>query len=305
MRAVVVRALLVALLALCAAAAAGCGEADVRELRAQAERELEEARGEFEQIEQQARDLPERARERTRELRERLARRVRETLERLDRAIPAAGPATRPPARGDRPMAAFLTEVIESVDRYWTTTLRASDLPEPRVSYVWVEPGRPVRSGCGNVADDNAAFYCPRDDTIYIAEAFAADILRGVRRDLPGAAAGQGRAVGDFGVAYIVAHEYAHNVQQELGFFTAGRRLAVKPFELQADCFAGAWGNSVYRAGRLNPGDVEEALGTAAAVGDFDNLNPQHHGTPAERRSAWLTGYRSGDASACQAFLPT
>ncbi len=102
-------------------------------------------------------------------------------------------------------------------------------------------------------------------------------------------------------MAYIVAHEYAHNVQEELGFFASGRRVAPQAFELQADCMAGLWGNSVYRAGKLRRGDVEEALSTAKAVGDFEYLSPEHHGTPDERRDAWLTGYRSGDPASCQA----
>jgi predicted metalloprotease len=130
-------------------------------------------------------------------------------------------------------------------------------------------------------------------------------VLNGIRDDFPGTAAGEGRAVGDFGVAYIVAHEYAHNVQQELGYYSTGRRLQAKPFELQADCMAGAWGNSVYRKGKLDEGDVEEALSTAQAVGDFETRDQQHHGTPDERREAWLQGYRSGDPSTCTRYLPT
>lgn len=101
----------------------------------------------------------------------------------------------------------------------------------------------------------------------------------------------------------MVAHEYGHNVQHELGFFNQGRRLAAKPFELQADCMAGSWGNSVYRAGQLDPGDVEEALSTAKPVGDFEYLSPRHHGTPDERRAAWLRGYRSGDPSVCREYV--
>ena len=72
-----------------------------------------------------------------------------------------------------------------------------------------------------------------------------------------------------------------------------------EPLELQADCFAGAWGNSVYKQGLLKPGDIEEAIGTALAVGDFDVNNAQHHGTPDERRAAWLLGFESGQPSKC------
>ncbi len=67
---------------------------------------------------------------------------------------------------------------------------------------------------------------------------------------------------------------------------------------------AGSWGNSVYAEGRLEPGDVEEAVSTALAVGDFDVSNRNHHGTPEERRQAWLTGFESGDPSVCSRYAP-
>src|SRR5215212_8368442 len=239
---------------------AGCGTDEADRLRDDARAKVEQVRKEAEQL-----------RTRAERLRDRLAKRVRETLDKIEQAIPAAGPLTQPPRRGD-------------------ASLKAADLPAPRVSYTWIPPGSRVGTGCGHVAGDDAAFYCPSDDTIYLAEAFADQVLHGG---------------GDFGLSYVVAHEYAHNVQQELGWFRAGRQVAVKPFELQADCLAGTWGNSVYQRGRLKPGDVEEALRTAYAVGDFDRLNPQHHGTPVERRDAWLRGYRSGDPSSCQAYVPT
>lgn len=284
--------LLVALLA--AALLVGCGSQSTQD-------RVDKARERAERLRDDARELGDRAQE----IRDDLAETVRETLDELEKQVPSAGPQTPPPRRGDATLEAFLTEVLRSVDAYWTTTLKASGLEEPRVSYSWVPPGGAVRTRCGNVADDDAAFYCPADDTIYVAQAFAASVLRGIRDDFPGTRAGGDRAVGDFGVAYIVAHEYAHNLQQELGFFSAGRRLATKPFELQADCMAGAWGNSVYQAGKLKPGDVEEALSTAKAVGDFEYLSPQHHGTPDERREAWLLGYRSGDPSSCRAYVET
>src|SRR5918997_2180936 len=286
------RPLYIAVVLLAAALVGGCGEGD-------AERLADDARARAKELRDDARDL----RSRAERLRDRLAERVRRTLDRLEKAIPTAGRLTRPPRRGDASLEAFLTEELRSVDSYWTTTLRASGLDEPRVSYRWIAAGDRTLTGCRHVADDDAALYCPGDDTIYIGQAFAGGVLRGIRDDFPGQRAGQGRAIGDFGVAYIVAHEYGHNVQHELGFFTSGRRWAAKPFELQADCMAGSWGNSLYRAGKLQPGDVEEALSTAKAVGDFEYLSPQHHGTPDERRAAWLRGYEGGDPSACRAYL--
>ncbi len=250
----------------------------------------------------------EEVRERAREARERLADRIRDALDDLEQAVPRATPATPVPASdgrtGQSEIERFLTDVIQSVDRYWTRTLAAAGREEPRVRYVWVPPGSAVRTGCGATAGDDAAFYCPIDDTIYIAQQLAADLWRGIADSFPGERAGYGNAVGDFGVAYVVAHEYAHNVQQELGIFTLNPNVSAAPFELQADCMAGLWGNSVFREGRVQEGDVQEALSTASAAGDFDEINPGHHGTPDERRQAWLLGFESGDPAACRRFTP-
>jgi uncharacterized protein len=250
------------------------------------------------------RDLQERAEE----ARERLKKRVQEVLDDLRQAVPEATPQTQPPESRGRTettrVEGYLLEVLRSVDRYWTSTLTTAGRPEPRVSYVWVEPGRILRTGCGVAADDSAAFYCPSDDTVYVAVVLASRLWRGIANDFPGERAGYGHAVGDFGLAYVVAHEYAHNVQQELGLYTQSPRLGAEPFELQADCMAGLWGNSVYREGRIQQSDIEEALSTATAAGDFDYGNVQHHGTPDERRAAWLAGFQSGDPAVCARYVP-
>jgi predicted metalloprotease len=280
------------LVLLCLLLLAGCGGEDADRLRADVQERAERLR-------EQGREL----RGEAERLSERVAERVRTILDDLEKSVPEAGPRTQAPtARGqEQPgtIDAFLTETLQSVDAYWTKTLTAAGRPEPSVRYVWVPAGRTLRTGCGSPADDRAAFYCPADDTIYIAEVFAAELYQGLSRGLPGQEAGYGRAVGDFGVAYIVAHEYAHNLQNEFGAFAQAQRGSSRPFELQADCMAGLWGNSVYREGRLKPGDIREAMDTALAVGDFDYGNRNHHGTPAERRDAWVTGFRSGDPADC------
>jgi uncharacterized protein len=79
---------------------------------------------------------------------------------------------------------------------------------------------------------------------------------------------------------------------------------SAKPFELQADCLAGTWANSVYAEGLLQPGDLQEATNAALAVGDFDVGNAEHHGTPQERRDALLAGFRSGEPSLCGRYVP-
>jgi predicted metalloprotease len=94
-------------------------------------------------------------------------------------------------------------------------------------------------------------------------------------------------------------------VQFELGFYELLRPSdGVKAFELQADCMAGLWGNAVYQEGRYDAQDVEQAISTAQAVGDFDFGTAQHHGTPDERRAAWLDGFRTGDPARCRAYVP-
>ena len=193
----------------------------------------------------------------------------------------------------------FLTDVLADVDRYWEKTFATGNLPQPRVTYTWVPPGGGSLTACGEPANDMSAFYCPTDDTIYIGQQFAADLYQGVLRGLPG----EGRAEGDFAVAYVVAHEYAHNLQQELGIFDNRVSRSAKPFELQADCLAGSWAYSVYAEGALQPGDLEEATRAALAVGDFDVGNKQHHGTPPERRDALLSGFDTGDPATCNRFI--
>ena len=205
-------------------------------------------------------------------------------------------------------MEQLLTAVTKDVDAYWTKTFKDSGLPEPRVSYAWIPAGQTAASACGDESGtlgDSAAAYCPGDDTIYISQKFATDIYSGaLDHALPGSSQGYGRTVGDFAVAYIVAHEYGHQVQDELGLFEKyGQQVPTMAFELQADCYAGTWAKSAADAGRLEDGDEQEALDAALAVGDFDADNPGHHGTPEQRREAWTRGFESGDPSSCSGYL--
>jgi predicted metalloprotease len=275
----------------------GCGGEDLQQARDRVARER-----------QHIQERLERARDEFNERRERFGRRVREVLDELEKAFPRAertSPTVRSRGRNEATTVdAFLTDLLRDIDRYWSVTFEAAGLPTPQVRYAWVEPGGAILTGCGVPADDRAAFYCPGDDTIYVAQRFAADLYEGVVRGLPGESAGFGRATGDFAVAYVLAHEYAHNLQQELGVFDNSVTASAKPFELQADCLAGSWAHSVYEQGHLQPGDLEEATNAALAVGDFDVGNAQHHGTPAERRDALLAGFRSGEPSECGRYVP-
>jgi len=202
-----------------------------------------EAGKRVEQVKEKAREL----RADAQKVRERIADRVNEVLARIEGVVPQADAQTPVPQRAAaNSLAGFMDEVLVNVDGYWRRTFAAADVARPRVERVFIAPGRTVGSACGDDADDQAAFYCPADDTIYVGEGIVRDVLDNL---------------GDFGVAYVIAHEYAHNVQQELGWFEAGRRLTtVAPFELQADCMAGTWAYAVYREGLLEEGDVEEAV---------------------------------------------
>ena len=201
-------------------------------------------------------------------------------------------------------MEQFLTAVTTDVDAYWTKAFESSGLPEPRVTYAWIPAGQTAASACGEggTFGDSAAAYCPGDDTIYISQKFATDIYDGaLDQALPGSSHGYGRTAGDFAVAFIVAHEYGHQVQDELGVFD--QQIPTMNFELQADCYAGNWARSTADDGRLDDGDVQEALDAALAVGDFDASNPGHHGTPEQREAAWNDGFESGSPDACGKYL--
>lgn len=291
-------------LLLLAAAAVGLGGCGGDEL----DRELDRARDRAEELRDEVAAQVDRAREQFEGRRERFGDRIDEILAELEPLFePPQRTSPRVRARGrtgTTTIDAFLTDLLRDIDAHWTRVFRAAGLPEPRVGYNWIPPGSAVFTGCGAPADDSAALYCPADDTIYVGQQFAADLYAGVLRGLPGEAAGYGQARGDFAVAYVLAHEYAHNLQQELGVFDNSVSPNARPFELQADCMAGVWAYSVFAKGDLRDGDLEEAASAALAVGDFDVGNAQHHGTPEERREALVTGYESGDPSACRRYLP-
>lgn len=171
--------------------------------------------------------------------------------------------------------------------------------------------GGAVESGCGFAEAAMGPFYCPPDEKLYIDLSFFDQL----GPELGGA--------NDFARAYVVAHEVGHHVQNLMGISNRvhelrqrvgeieGNQLSVRQ-ELQADCFAGVWAHHAQRyAGILEPGDVEEAMRAAAAVGD-DTLqrgagravvpDAFTHGS-AEQRMRWFTtGFQSGSVEACDTF---
>jgi predicted metalloprotease len=169
---------------------------------------------------------------------------------------------------------------------------------------------RAVESACGMAGAAVGPFYCPPDRKVYLDLSF----FRALKERFG--------APGDFAQAYVIAHEVGHHVQNLLGLservqssrerMSAGDRnaLSVRQ-ELQADCFAGVWGNHARQRQVLEPGDLEEALRAAAAIGD-DRLQQQSqgrvvpdsftHGTSAQRTRWFKRGFDSGDPRQCDTF---
>ena len=167
-----------------------------------------------------------------------------------------------------------------------------------------------VDSGCGVAGAAVGPFYCPRDEKLYIDLAFFHELRT------------RFRAPGDFAIAYVVAHEVGHHVQKLLGTMdrvdSARRRMSEAEansvsvrLELQADFLAGVWAHYAQGRGIVEPGDVEEALGAASAVGD-DRLQKEGqgyvvpdsftHGT-SEQRARWFRkGLDTGDVRAGDTF---
>lgn len=168
----------------------------------------------------------------------------------------------------------------------------------------------PIRTGCGTAQAAIGPHYCPLDKGIYLETGFFEDIL-----------ARRFGATGDFAQAYVVAHEFGHHVQGELGISSWVRQqqqadpsqkndLSVR-LELQADCLAGVWARSAQQRGMLDRGDIAEALGAAEAVGDDriqqsqgQRVDPHTwtHGSAADRQFWFEQGFDTGDTEVCDTF---
>jgi predicted metalloprotease len=166
-----------------------------------------------------------------------------------------------------------------------------------------------TRSGCGVGQSEMGPFYCPADGKVYVDLAFYDDL------------SARFGAPGDFAQAYVLAHEIGHHVQALTGIEQKVRAeqrsrpgsknaLSVR-MELQADCLAGVWGHQAGRRGVLEPGDIEEGLRAAAAIGDDriqkmsgQGVHPESftHGSSAERKQWLERGLASGNPDDCNSF---
>jgi predicted metalloprotease len=211
----------------------------------------------------------------------------------------SAGPAAAAPSRAAT-MEEYLQDQLLDVHEYWTRFQAAVGGPTPYVYYDFPTSGEVVSGACG-ASNDNTMQYCPGDDQITFSQDLAVRLWNGqfkVNHDNH-----EGKVAGDFGVALMVAHEYAHNVQREVGLIPDQPIYKVINTELHADCWAGVWMNDSFYAGELEGTDVEEAVATMERLGDYEYTDPTTHGTPEQRASAFLYGYNAGVPSACDAVL--
>jgi predicted metalloprotease len=219
------------------------------------------------------------------------------------------GGASRSIPPEEQQLAEFVSVVLADTEDSWRAIFAQSGkrYEEPRL--VLFRNG--VRSACGTASSAVGPFYCPGDRKVYLDLAFFDDLQQ------------RFGAPGDFAQAYVIAHEVGHHVQTLLGVSAqvqqagaklddAGRnRLSVRQ-ELQADCFAGVWGHTANRERQvLEPGDLEEALVAATAIGD-DRLQQEAQGRvvpdsfthgSSEQRERWFRrGFESGDPGVCDTF---
>ncbi len=226
--------------------------------------------------------------------------------------LPQGGPETesgpvaeRSANPAEQQMRDFTATVLADTEDVWNELFRQQarrEYPEPTlVMFSGV-----VSSACGRASAATGPFYCPSDQKVYIDLSFFEDLAR------------RFRAAGDFAQAYVIAHEVGHHVQNQFGVLNEvhskqGRvseaefnRLSVR-LELQADFLAGVWAHHAQRTKDiLEPGDIEEALTAAEAIGD-DRLQKQAqgyvvpdaftHGTSAQRVRWFKLGFDTGDLS--------
>lgn len=203
-------------------------------------------------------------------------------------------------------MADFVSIVLADTEDTWHAIYNTQGKTYTEPKLVLFSGG--VESACGYAQSAMGPFYCPADQKVYIDLSFYQSLKNNYG------------APGDFAQAYVIAHEVGHHIQNLDGKLsqiqrlqgqtdeTTSNRLSVM-LELQADCYAGLWAFHANRArGVVEPGDIDEALNAASKIGD-DTLQKQAqgyvvpdsftHGSAAQRKQAFMTGYQSGDVASC------
>lgn len=214
------------------------------------------------------------------------------------------------PSAEEDELAQFVGVVLKDTEDVWNNIFAEefnADYQEPTLVLF----SQSDQSGCGFATAATGPFYCPADNSVYIDLSFAEQLAQ------------RFGAAGDFAMAYVVAHEVGHHVQNLLG--TSGKVQAARQnlnevegnklsvaLELQADFYAGVWAHHNQEMNQvLEPGDIEEALGAANAIGD-DRLQKQSqghvvpdaftHGTSQQRMYWFKKGFESGDINQGDTF---
>ncbi|MCK0166439.1 neutral zinc metallopeptidase [Jannaschia sp. S6380] len=215
-----------------------------------------------------------------------------------------------PVSEAEQQEAQFVSVVLADTEEVWRDVF-AEQVGEAYRPPILVLYSGVTSSPCGGASGATGPFYCPADRKAYIDTAFFTTLDRRMG------------AGGDFAAAYVVAHEVAHHVQNELGILGQANQIRAQSseaqsnaisvrVELQADCLAGIWAREAQeRFGILERGDLEEAVNAARRIGD-DHLQRSAgrvpmphtftHGT-SEQRARWFrTGYETGRIPACDTF---
>lgn len=210
----------------------------------------------------------------------------------------------------DERAAQFVSVTLADTEEVWANVFaRQVDGPYDPPTLVLYQ--RVTQSACGGASGATGPFYCPGDGKIYLDTDFFVTLER------------QLGAGGDFAAAYVVAHEVAHSVQDQLGTLGEANRIRAQVgqaqsnaisvrIELQADCYSGIWARQAEaQLGSLEPGDIAEAMNAAKRIGD-DTLQREAgrvpmphtftHGTSEQRQRWFATGYETGDMTACDTF---
>ena len=195
----------------------------------------------------------------------------------------------------------FVSIVLGSSNDLWTEKFKTMNKEYTKAKLVLFRQA--TESSCGVATSQVGPHYCLIDNTIYLDETFFDEMANRF-----------GTQVGDVAQAYVIAHEVGHHVQNSLGNLgkaSPNDNISSVKFELQADCYAGIWANSIKDQGVFGPDEIREAMDAAALVGDDriqekvqGYVNPETftHGTSEEREKWFTTGYNEGDFNACDTF---
>ncbi len=234
-----------------------------------------------------------------------------EALDQLPEAPAAMTEATSGTINTLESLEGFLEDIaLQEVNPFWAQTFAGLQqaqqnertqqygdqyAPTSEVDYYYESADlmilyEPTETACGVISSDTGSAYCPPERTVYFA----------MSSELEDA-----EKYGPFSFAFTIAHEWGHHVQNELGYSNLRDESNDVAFENQADCFAGVWARSYYTRGHLNDIDILGGIEATYGFGDTRlEEGGKDHGSPTERVQWFLTGYNTGNPSACRTFTP-